>query len=54
MNGAELHHISWNRAKGGQYAFLMSKTRLLMHFQPLIIVLGFSASYFLEMVMPIR
>ena len=38
----------------GQYAFLMSKTRMLMHFQPLIIVLGFSASYFLEMVMPIR
>ena len=38
----------------GQYAFLMSKTRMLMHFQPLIIVLGFSASYFLEMVIPIR
>ena len=38
----------------GQYAFLMSKTRMLMHFQPLIIVLGFSASYFLEIVMPIR
>ena len=38
----------------GQYAFLMSKSRLLMHFQPLIIVLGFSVSYFLEMVMPIR
>ena len=34
-----------------QYAFLMSK---LMHFQLLIIVWGFSASYFLEMVMPIR
>ena len=40
--------------KMGQYAFLMSKTRMLMHFQPLIIVLGFSASYFLKMVMPIR
>ena len=40
--------------KRGQYAFLMLKTRMLMHFQPLIIVLGFSASYFLEMVMPIR
>ena len=26
---------------------------MFMHFQPLIIVLGFSASYFLEMVMPI-
>ena len=38
----------------GQYAFLMSKSRMLMHFQLLIIVLGFSASYFLEMVMPIR
>ena len=38
----------------GQYAFLMSKTRMLMHFQPLVIVLGFSAVYFLEMVMPIR
>ena len=38
----------------GQYAFLMSKSRILMHFQLLIIVLGFSASYFLEMVMPIR
>ena len=38
----------------GQYAFLVSKTRMLMHFQSLIIVLGFSASYFLEMVMPIR
>ena len=38
----------------GQYAFLMSKTRMLMHFQSLIIVLRFSASYFLEMVMPIR
>ena len=32
----------------GQYAFLMSKSRMLMHFQPLIIVLGFSASYYLE------
>ena len=38
----------------GQYAFLMSKTRTLMHFQPLIIVLGFSACCFLEMVMSIR
>ena len=38
----------------GQYAFLMSKTRMLMHFQSLIIVLRFSASYFLKMVMPIR
>ena len=38
----------------GQYAFLMSKSRMLMHFQLLIIALGFSASYFLEMVMPIR
>ena len=28
----------------GQYAFLMSKSRMLMHFQPFIIVLGFSAS----------
>ena len=37
-----------------QYAFLMSKTRTLMHFHPLIIVLGFSGSCFLEMVMPIR
>ena len=42
------------RGRGGQYAFLMSKTRMLMHFQPLIIVLGFSASYFLEMVMLIK
>ena len=33
---------------------IMSKTRMLMHFQPLIIVLGFSVSYFLEMVMPIK
>ena len=32
----------------GQYAFLMSKTRMLMHFQPLIIVLGLSASYLLK------
>ena len=40
--------------RSGQYAFLMSKTRMLMHFQPLIIVFGFSASHFLEMVMPIR
>ena len=40
--------------RSGQYAFLMSKNRMLMHFQPLIIVLGFSASYFFEMVMPIR
>ena len=38
----------------GQYAFLMSKSRMLMHFKPLIIVLGFSAFYFLEMGMPIR
>ena len=38
----------------GQYAFLMSKSRMLMHFQPLIIVLGFSAFCFLEIVMPIR
>ena len=40
----------------GQYACLLSKTRMLMYmfFQPLIIVLGFSASYFLEMGMPIR
>ena len=37
-----------------QYAFLMSKSRMLMHFQPLIIVLGFSVFYFLEMVMPIK
>ena len=27
---------------------------LFMHFRPLIFVLGFSASYFLEMVMSIR
>ena len=40
--------------RSGQYDFLMSKTRMLMHFQSLIIVLGFSASYFLEMFMPIR
>ena len=38
----------------GQYAFLMSKSRMLMHFQSLIIVLGFSASYFLETVMSVR
>ena len=38
--------------KRGQYALLMSKSGFFMHFRPLIIVLGFSASYFLEMVMP--
>ena len=38
----------------GQYAFLMSKSRILMHFKPLIIVLDFSVFYFLEMGMPIR
>ena len=38
----------------GQIAFFMSKSRMLMHFQLLIIVLGFSASHFLEIVMLIR
>ena len=53
-NGAGLHQISWYRAKEGQYAFIISKSRIFMHFQPLIIVLGFSASSFLEMIMPVR
>ena len=41
-------------SRRGQYACIMSKTRMLMHLQSLIIVLGFSASYFLEIGMPIR
>ena len=53
-NEAGLHHISWYTAKECQYAFRMSKSRIFIHFQPLIIVLGFSASSFLEMVMPVR
>ena len=32
----------------GQYAFLMSKSRMLIHFQPLIIVLGFQPVIFLK------
>ena len=53
-NEAGLHHISWYTVKEGQYVFRMSKSRIFIHFQPLFIVLGFSASSFLEMVMPIR
>ena len=34
----------------GQYV-LMSKSRFFMHFQPSIIVFGFSASHFLEITM---
>ena len=32
----------------GQNAFLMSKSRMLIHFQPLIIVLGFQPLIFLK------
>ena len=32
----------------GQYAFLMSKSRMLIHFQPLIIVLSFQPLIFLK------
>ena len=33
----------------GQYALLMSKSRFFIHFQLSVIVLGISASHFLEM-----
>ena len=36
------------RPRRGQYAFLMSKSRMLIHFQPLIIVLGFQPLIFLK------
>ena len=32
----------------GQYAFFMSKSRMLIHFKPLIIVLGFQPLIFLK------
>ena len=54
-NGAGLHHISWCGAKEGSICLPYVKIQIFfMHFRTLIIVLGFSASYFLEMVMPIR
>ena len=37
-----------------QCALLMSKFRFLMHFQLFIIILDYSASNFLEMIMPIK
>ena len=40
-------------SRRGQYAFLMSQSRFFMHFRPLIIILGYSASYFLETSMPV-
>ena len=49
-----MHHISWYRAKEGSICFSYVKNQNDNDFQPLIIVLFFSASYFLEMVMPIR
>ena len=41
-------------SRRGQYAFLMSQSRFLMRFRQLIIILGYSASYLLEMIMPMR
>ena len=38
------------RSRRGQYAFLMSKSRMLMHFKPLIIVLVFQPFIFLKWV----
>ena len=46
-----LHQFSWYGPKIGQYALLMSKSRFFMHFQLSIIVLGISASHFLEITM---
>ena len=46
-----LHQFSWYGPRRGQYALLMSKIQFLMHFQLSVIVLGISASHFLEMTM---
>ena len=46
-----LHQLSWYGPRRGQYALLMSKSRFFMHFQLSIIVLGISATHFLEMTM---
>ena len=40
------------RLRRGQCAFLMSQCRWFMHFRRLVIILGFSASYFVGMIMP--
>ena len=44
-----LHQLSWYGPRRGQYTLLMSKSTLFTHFQLSIIVLGISASHFLEM-----
>ena len=41
-------------SRSGQYTFLTSQSRFFMHFRMLIIILGYSASYFLEMIIPSR
>ena len=47
-NGAGLHHISWYRAKEGSICLPYVKIQMLIHFQPLIIVLGFQPLIFLK------
>ena len=52
--GADCITFSGIGLKRGQYAFPMSESRFCMHFRLLIIVLGHSAAYFFEMIMPFR
>ena len=49
--GCITFHGMWPRMS--QYAFLTSESRFVMHFRTLNFILGCSASYFLEMIMPV-
>ena len=53
-NGAGLHHISWYRAKEGSICLPYVRIQNVYAFSTINYCFGFSASYFLEMVMPIR
>ena len=54
-NGAGLHHISWYRAREGSICLPYVKIQNFDAFSTVNYCFGFfSASYFLEMVMPVR